>query len=158
MDSKTICKQQLSHLSTAVIMGRHAPHKAVLLLAIMDLVEAGCIETPRIVLSKQLEEAFETEWNRYIGAPLVFKCKVATPFWHMQNEPFYSLYLNNGDEISSFNNPYSISRLRKETHAVIDRDLFKLMQKESTREELRELLIGTYLQGLHSDLTPSPKP
>lgn len=155
MDAKTICLQQLSHLSTAVIMGRQAPHKAVLLLAIMDMVESGDITTPRIVLTKQLEKAFENEWNIFIGAPLVFKCKVATPFWHMQNEPFYSLILNTGKEIKGFNNPYSIKHLREETYAVIDRDLFKLMRKKSTRTELRELLIGKYLQGLHSDLVPT---
>lgn len=155
MDAKTICLQQLSHLSTAVIMGRQAPHKAVLLLAIMDMIESGEITRPRIVLTKQLEDAFEKEWKRFIGAPLVFKCKVATPFWHMQNEPFYSLFLNTGEEIKGFNNPYSVKRLREETYAVIDPDLFKLMQKKDSRTELRELLIGKYLQGLHSDLAPS---
>ena len=151
MDAKTICLQQLSHLSTAVIMGRQAPHKAVLLLAIMDMVESGDITTPRVVLTKQLEESFEKEWNQFIGAPLVFKCKVATPFWHMQNEPFYTLFLNTGEEINSFSNSYSIKRLREETYAVIDSDLFELMQKEHIRTEFRELLIDTYLWGLHSD-------
>ena len=67
MEAKTICIQQLSHLSTAVIMGKQAPHKAVLLLAIMDLIESGDITTPQIILTKQLEEAFEKEWNLYIG-------------------------------------------------------------------------------------------
>ena len=152
MEAKTICIQQLSHLSTAVIMGKQAPHKAVLLLAIMDLIESGDISTPQIILTKQLEEAFEKEWNLYIGAPLVFKCKVATPFWHMQNEPFYSLNLKSGDSISDFKSPYSVRRLREETYAVIDRDLFRLMQKGKSRAEFRELLINTYLQGLHSDL------
>ena len=88
MDAKTICIQQLAHLSTATIMGRKAPHKAVLLLAIMDLVETGIIVMPQFVLSEQLEETFKKEWYRYIGSPLIFKCKVSTPFWHMQNEPF----------------------------------------------------------------------
>jgi putative restriction endonuclease len=152
MDVRAICEQQLTHLSTAVIMGRQAPHKAVLLLAIMDLVEAGSITTPQIVLSKELEDAFEKEWYRFIGAPLVFKCVIATPFWHMQNEPFYSLYLNSGDEVSRFVNPYSKKRLREETYAVIDDDLFEQMQLRESRDEFRKVLINTYLQGLHSDL------
>ena len=92
MDSTAICIQQLTHLSSAVIMGRKAPHKAVLLLAIMDLVESGEITSPEIVLTEKLEETFSVEWNKYIGSPLVFKCKIAIPFWHMQNEPFYSAY------------------------------------------------------------------
>ena len=157
MDSRTICLQQLSHLSTAIIMGRQAPHKAVLLLAIMDLIEAGDIDSPRIVLTNQLEKAFEKEWRRFIGEPLVFKCKVATPFWHMRNEPFYNLYLNSGEEILNLDNPYSIKRLREDTYALIDSDLFNLMQDEDSRAEFRELLIHTYLQGLHSDLESTYK-
>lgn len=152
MEAKTICEQQLSHLSTAVIMGRKAPHKAILLLAIMDLVENGSIKTPRIVLTKELEKTFETEWKRYIGTPLVFKCKVATPFWHMQNEPFYCLYLNSGEELLGIGNPYSVKRLREEVYAVIDDDLFFQMQIDDSRTCFRALLINTYLQGLHSDL------
>lgn len=61
MDSTAICIQQLTHLSTAVIMGRKAPHKAVLLLAIMDLVESGEITSPKIVLTEKLEETFSVE-------------------------------------------------------------------------------------------------
>ena len=154
MDIKAICVQQLTHLSTAVIMGRQAPHKAVLLLAIMDLVEDGSVTTPRIVLSNQLEEAFEKEWKRFIGSPLVFKCIIATPFWHMQNEPFYNLFLNTGEEVFGFSNPYSKKRLREETYAVIDDDLFAQMRLKDSRNELRRVLIDTYLQGLHSDLSP----
>lgn len=152
MDAKAICSQQLTHLSTAVVMGRRAPHKAVLLLAIMDLVQNGSINSPRIVLSKQLEEAFEKEWRRYIGVPLVFKCVIATPFWHMRNEPFYSLFHNTGEEIVGNSNAYSKKRLKEETYAVIDEDLYEQMQKEDSRNELRSILIDTYLRELHSDL------
>lgn len=153
MDVKTICAQQLTHLSTAVIMGRKAPHKAVLMLAIMDLVENGSISTPRIELTNELEDAFEKVWNRYIGAPLVFKCTIATPFWHMQNEPFYSLFLNSGEEIRINSNPYSKKRLREETFAILDGDMFSLMQIKESREEFKEILVKTYLIGLHSDLS-----
>ena len=155
MDAKTICIQQLAHLSTATIMGRKAPHKAVLLLAIMDLVETGIIVMPQFVLSEQLEETFKKEWYRYIGSPLIFKCKVSTPFWHMQNEPFYSLFLKTGENISSFRNNYSVCHLRNETYAVIDDDMFMLMQNEKIRLEFRQILIKTYLQGLHSDMSMS---
>lgn len=152
MDVRAICAQQLTHLSTAIILGRQAPHKAVLLLAIMDLIEAGSISTPRIVLSNELEKAFEKEWHRFIGAPLVFKCVIATPFWHMQNEPFYRLYLNTDEEVSGIVNSYSKKRLREETYAVIDTDLFEQMRLNDSRELFRELLISKYLLGLHSDL------
>ena len=43
-----------SNLHTAKMKGHKTPHKAVLLLAIIDLVEDGTIATPRIVLSDEL--------------------------------------------------------------------------------------------------------
>ncbi len=152
MDVMTICKQQLTHLSTATIMGRRAPHKAVLLLAIMDLIEDGSITSSTVVLTLQLEKAFEAEWKRFIGSPLVFKCKVATPYWHMQNEPFYTLCFNNGKTAQSFNNTYSVKNLRENTFAILDPDLFSLMNNKNSRTELRNVLINTYLLNLNSDL------
>lgn len=153
MDIKTICAQQLTHLSTAVIKGRKAPHKALLLLAIMDLVDKRIITSPRIVLNDELEDAFEKEWHRFIGTSLVFKCTIATPFWHMKNEPFYRLFLNSGEDIRSVSNPYSKKRLREDTFAIIDSDLFSLMQIKEYREEFKEILTKTYLIGLRSDLS-----
>ena len=152
MDVKTICIQQLTHLSTAIILGLHAPHKAVLLLAIMDLIEAGTLTTATVVLTPQLEEAFETEWKRFVGSSLVFKCKVATPYWHMQNEPFYTLCFNNGKTIHTFKNTYSVARLREDTFAILDPDLYSLMKDSDSRSELRNVLISNYLLNLNSDL------
>ena len=87
-----------SALNTAKIAGKNAPHKAVLLLTIIDLVEAGIITSPRIELSEALQGTFARVWRRYIGTSLIFQPKVATPFWHMQNEPFYRLFMNNGQQ------------------------------------------------------------
>lgn len=136
-------------LHTAKIAGKQAPHKAVLLLAIMDLVEAGVITSPKIVLTEKLEETFGKVWKLFIGSSLIFTPKVATPFWHMQNEPFYRLCLNNGQDVTGMKARYSVKWLRENTFATIDQKLFNLMQDENARAELRVILIGTYLKGLH---------
>lgn len=136
-------------LHTAKIAGKQAPHKAVLLLAIMDLVEADVITSPKIVLTEKLEETFGKVWKHYIGSSLIFTPKVATPFWHMQNEPFYRLCLNNGQDVSGLKAQYSVKWLRENTYATIDQKLFNLMKDENARAELRVILIGTYLKGLH---------
>lgn len=137
-------------LHTAKIAGKQAPHKAVLLLAIMDLVEAGVITSPKIVLNENLEDAFGKVWKQYIGSSLIFTPKVATPFWHMQNEPFYQLRLNSGQSVSGMKAQYSVRWLRENSYATIDRELFELMKEENTRAELRVVLISTYLKGLHA--------
>lgn len=138
-----------SSLHTAKIAGKQAPHKAVLLLSIMDMVEAGIITSPRIELSEALEGTFARVWKRYIGSSIIFTPKVATPFWHLQNEPFYRLYMNNGQLINGGTGRYSISWLRENTYAMLDDKLFHLTQDENARAELRVTLVSTYLKGLN---------
>ena len=146
-------KEYIAHfkrLNTNKRAGVEAPHKPILLLAIMDLVESGVINGTRIELTEQLERAFLLNWKRYVGSSLLFQPKVATPFWHMQNEPFFRLYMNDGKEFSG--SPYSVKKLRENTYAIMDKDLFDLMKDENCRAHLRVVLVSTYLQNQH--ITP----
>ena len=43
-----------SHLHTAKVRGHKAPHKAMLLLAVIDLIEENVITRPEIELTHQL--------------------------------------------------------------------------------------------------------
>lgn len=136
----------LVSLNTAQIAGKKAPHKAILLLSIIELVEKGVIQSNTFTLSEQLEETFKRLWKRYVGFSVLFQPKVATPFWHLQNEPFYNLKLNNGQTTNSFSSPYSVKRLRENATVTIDEELFQIMKDETARAEMRTLLISNYLQ------------
>ena len=155
MSDLNIYSKYFSNLRTAKKLGLPAPHKAVLLLSVMELVETGAIIGNRIELSERLEKTFLKLWKRYVGTSVVFQAKVATPFWHLQNEPFWNLYLNNGKDLSTVTSPYSVSRLRENTHAIIDQELFELMRDEDSRARLRVLLISQYLQDQHIPLDKS---
>lgn len=155
MSDLNIYSEYFSNLRTAKKLGLPAPHKAVLLLSVMELVETGVIIGNRIELSERLEKTFLKLWKRYVGTSVVFQAKVATPFWHLQNEPFWNLYLNNGKDLSTVTSPYSVSRLRENTHAIIDQELFALMRDEDSRARLRVLLISQYLQDQHIPLDKS---
>ena len=147
--------QYFSNLRTAKKFGLPAPHKAVLLLSVMELVEVGVITGNRIELSECMEKTFLKLWKRYVGTSVVFQAKVATPFWHLQNEPFWNLNLNDGKDLSTVTSPYSVTRLRENTYAIIDQELLKLMQDEDSRARLRVLLISQYLQEQHIPLDKS---
>lgn len=155
MSDLNIYSKYFSNLRTAKKLGLPAPHKAVLLLSVMELVETGVIIGNRIELSERLEKTFLKLWKRYVGTSVVFQAKVATPFWHLQNEPFWNLYLNNGKDLSTVTSPYSVSRLRENTHAIIDQELFELMRDEDSCARLRVLLISQYLQDQHIPLDKS---
>lgn len=58
-----------SSLHTAKIAGKQAPHKAVLLLSIMDLVEAGATITDPEVIESVRKAALQTDFNTNFDAP-----------------------------------------------------------------------------------------
>lgn len=155
MDNLTTYTECFSSLRTAQKLGMPAPHKAILLLSVMELIESGVIKNNRIELTERLEQTFMRLWKRYVGTSIVFQPKIATPFWHLQNEPFWSLYLNDGKDLSTVTSPYSVKRLRENTHAIMDSELFALMQDADCRARLRVTLIGQYLQDQHIPMDKS---
>ncbi len=133
-------------LKTAIIDGKKAPHKAILLLAIMELIADGIIEENHIVLSNELVTRFGQVWDRYINTEERFKKKIVTPFWHLKNEPFYHIFLNDGTPATTIENPYSVKKLKELVYVSLDNDLFKLIKTESGKEELSTVLTINYLE------------
>lgn len=139
-------------LKTATIAGRPAPHKPVLLLAIMELIGEGIISENHIVLTEELVTRFGKIWGQYVSKDAPFQQKVSTPYWHLQNEPFYHLFFNDGSKAGNIVNPYSTTKLRQIVYASLDEKLFELMQDESSREELSTILIINYLDDIQLEL------
>ena len=141
---------QFSNLHRNKLKGEIAPHKQIMLLSVMDLIEAGFITSNKIEFSEMLEERFKSNWKRYVKTDSVFKPNAGTPFWHLNYEPFWRLVpFSGGDdtiEMLSKSNPYSAGTIRKFIrHAEIDNELFLLMKDERCREELRKNLRNYWL-------------
>lgn len=137
------CKKELIRMSVNKTGSKKAPHKAILLLAIIDLIEEEMIDNPFIPLSVTLIRKFEEVWKEYVPADSRFQCKINYPFYHLASSPFWELI-----KLPTFEErqEYSLSALKRSfAGAVIKSDLFALFQKESYREEIRKLLIDTYL-------------
>ena len=86
---------------------RQAPHKPILLLAVLDLVARGVITSPFIAVTgdlTELNELFNLYWRRNI--PLGQTSSIAFPFFHLQSEPFWKLVPLPGNEmiLASVNN------------------------------------------------------
>ena len=132
-------------LKTATIAGKPAPHKAVMLLAIMELVAEGTIDKNHIVLSEELVNRFGQIWKEYVNADETAQQKAAIPFWHLKNEPFYHLFFNDETNDTGTSVTVSVTRLRENVYVTLDDALFELMKTESGREELSTILIINYL-------------
>lgn len=164
-----------SSLHTAKVKGYKAPHKAVLLLAVIDLVEDNFILSPRIILTDELKEKFNEIWHRYLGTSAIFIPDICKPFFHMQHESFWRLVENSEvvRGMAAEPNPwaaskkemkdlpkrrYSIEAMRRAfAYAEIDGMLFQLLQNSDARAMLRVVLINTYLTNQPTKTMPNVK-
>lgn len=140
-------KKCFLNLKRSARKGELAPHKPVLLLAIIDRVEqllsmgvAGnrMINQCLIDLNPKLEHSFYNNWNLYVESEL-FTPSFSTPFFHMEGEPFWKLALKKdaqpqGSQGESHLYKYYLG-------AYIDEELMLLLLEEDARNELRQLLI-----------------
>ena len=124
---------------------RKAPHKPILLLAVLDLVHRGVITTPFIDVTGdlvELNELFNLYWRRIV--PLGQSSSIAFPFSRLDREPFWELVPQPGKTITPavINNTSSVTYLRKYAlGARMDKGLFHIMQTGEGREALREALL-----------------
>lgn len=81
----------VSNLHRNKYKGCYAPHKAVMIMAIMELVESGHITANVIHLDKELKDKFKEVWQRVVPAGSPFKCEYRNPFTYMDSEPFWDL-------------------------------------------------------------------
>ena len=128
-----------------------APHKAILLLSICDLVEQGIITDSFIPLDDNLSHAFNAHWKKYVPITSPFSRRLSYPFYHMSSSDFWHLvkapsYTEN-KEYSSL-----ASLKRSFIGATIDTELFELFNNPETRDMIRQILISTYLSGDHANI------
>lgn len=152
-----------AHLHTAQRFGRPAPHKAILLLSVIDLVEKGTINSPIIPLSDELVKVFQANRKYYLGALRLYNPDIGKPFFHLQHESFWRLRdrveshstmaaetistLQNAEKKELPRGSYSMKALRQAfCWAEIDPNLYHLLQNQEARGRLRVVLISTYLQ------------
>lgn len=125
--------------------GKRAPHKPILLLAVLDQVARGAITSPLIDITGdlvELNELFTGYWRRVV--PLGQASSIAFPFSRLHNEPFWKLVPLEGREFTAaaINNISTVSQLRNVAlGARLDDDLFIHLQHAESRNALRETLL-----------------
>lgn len=115
-------------LRTQVQEGKPAPHKAILLLSMIDLIASGEIKTNRIDMSSALIKQFKWNWKIFVNDERGNNSKlIRTPFKHMGSEDFWNVSPD-------------------EKYAFIESPLFFLLKEQENRITLRNVLIKTYLK------------
>lgn len=138
-------RQLFTHLSAARVKGGIAPHKAILLLSVIELIEFDILKQNRIILSTDIKDAFSYIWKRYIGVSPVFKSDISQPFWYMKSEPFWHLYHVNGSIVRVGESKPTLSAFESGYYAELDQELYDWLHDMTARATLRVALIVKYL-------------
>ncbi len=142
-DVLTFYLTRISKLRVDRARGKPAPHKPLLLLAVIDLIEQGAILKNKIEPSPQLVEAFLKYWNLLS----LEKPRIYLPFYHLKSDKFWHLHAKIGQEnlLATISQYKSMSQLASVVDfANLDEDLFLLLHKAEAREVLRQTIIETY--------------
>ena len=119
-----------------------APHKPLLLLVILDLVECGELATPRIRLTPELAFRFLGYWEivaargRHLG-------RVELPFFYLKSDGILRLVAHDGlDAALASIRPTSVELLNRVVdYAELSEELFVLMSDAECRALMRKALI-----------------
>ena len=131
-----------------------APHKPLLLLAVIDLIRQGQIDENKIFPSPDLAEMFMKYWSKVVTDRIP---NFAMPFFHLKSGRFWHLHPNTGMEEKL----KTVRRIRKISdlleivdYASLDDALFVLLTNPQDREEICQTLIDKYFpnskQGIES--------
>lgn len=152
----------LANLNVNKVSNQVAPHKAVLLLAISDLIEENVITTPLIPLDNRLHKAFSARWKQHVPTYSRFNCNLSYPFHHLSSSCFWELIPLKSTERKIMKEYSSLTSLKRSfVGANIDEALFRFLSDSNSREIIRNFLIAHYLKedsslpiSIASDLMP----
>ena len=130
-----------------------SPHKAVMLLSVIDLVASGDASDNKFRLSPELMEHF----RRYFDAVKSESdsCTPINPFFYMRSEPFWHHRAAPGKEAicEALSSPGGRKKLGEIIdHAFLDDGLFALLLDGAKRAEIREAVIARYFPAQYNTL------
>lgn len=105
--------------------GFKAPHKAILLITITEMVRDGYLASSEIEENNLLKAFYNQSWSRFMQINNPFTCNVDMPFQHIGSEPFCEQLAYN--------------KIR------IDDELFELMSTQEDSQAIITTLIANYL-------------
>jgi len=141
---------RFSNLHRAALRGGgHAPHKPVLLLALLGEIESGGIADNRITLSASLVVRFCSYWEALVSSAKPSR-GIIYPFRYLIHEGFWEL-VRDGQPLTpaDLGHPTSIGQLTSAIdYGRFAPDLWFLLQTQTARARLRDCLMTTYFGAL----------
>lgn len=127
---------KLRNLNMNSSAGKKSPHKVCMLLAVMDLIQAGNITSNRIEFNQTLKERFTFHFDSFAQGN--DKNTPENPFFHLRKDGFWFLAYNDGYDASTTNR-YSAKAI---SHAYLDDQLFEDMKSYIVSNEIKDALVS----------------
>jgi putative restriction endonuclease len=122
-----------------------APHKPILLLSVLQSFQYQQIVTNRIPITAELVALFKTNWSSLVRTN--HDCRISYPFYYLKSDRFWKLIPKGGfenfDQLGSVMKSFS-SLVAIIDCAVLDNDLFILMNDKKSNIILQQFLLQTY--------------
>lgn len=113
--------------------GQVAPHKAVMIMATMELVESGQISSNVIHLDKELKDKFKEVWKKVVPEGSPFKCEYRNPFTYMDSEPFWDVSTDKDKAFITWEALYAFSH--EASRAAIKDYLLRSVKDDTISEQ-----------------------
>lgn len=118
--------------------GTPAPHKPLLILAAIDLIEQGKVLNNQILPNTEFVEAFLKYWNLIRSE----RPRIFLPFYHLKSDGFWHLHAKSNGTIYAFRSMTQVAE--NVAFASFDDDLFALLLQPIEREAIRQTIIEIY--------------
>lgn len=156
-DSLKKAIEQVYDLNVGIVgqgLERHErPHKPLLLLAILDLVEAGDLDPTAILWNPRLREQF----GRYFNVVRLRDDKNTpeNPFLYLRSEGFWTPYVrDDGGNLHQLSATPSVADARSgRVYAQFSPEWVGMLRQPSARRELREAIIARYFSKYRQKLS-----
>ena len=142
--------EAFKNLKTNHKWGRKSPHKAVLMLTVIELYEKNILNDNEIRYDETLKSMFLKMWNMVLPNETLFLPDAYLPFWYLQSDNFWHIVPIRGKEdilslMRDTNIKPSESKIVDSVKYVeLDEDLYFLMTLPSGRSSLKRALLETY--------------
>ncbi|HTN46623.1 MAG TPA: HNH endonuclease [Flavipsychrobacter sp.] len=148
---------KLERLNVSRSTGKPAPHKAVLLLSVIQGFESKQITTNKIFITPELVATFKDKFYSWVRDTR-FQPNFSLPFYHLKSEGFWHLQLLSGKEmpLTSSGSIRSFTALRETiAYTYLSEDVYLLLQDPAVRDQTKHILIKTYLGGQYLQTSDS---
>lgn len=142
--------EAVKNLKTNNKWGRKSPHKAVLMLTVIELYEKNILMDNEIRYDETLKSTFLKMWNVVLPNEPLFHPDAYLPFWYLQSDNFWHIVPIRGKEdiLSLMRDtnikPSEAKLIDSVKYAELDEDLYFLMTLPSGRSSLKRALLETY--------------